>query len=69
MQRHHVRSSVLRSVGYDEDARTLEIEFASGAIYRYFEVPPVVFVGLMAAESLGEYFSHHIRDEYPYERE
>ena len=69
MQRHHLRSGVLASAGYDEDARTLEIEFTSGSVYRYYEVPPDVYDGLRAAESHGEYFSHHIRDEYPYERE
>ena len=69
MRRHHVRSSVLASVGYDEDAHTLEIEFHSGSVYRYFDVPSDVYDRLLAAESHGEYFSHHIRDQYPYERD
>ena len=52
IERTQVRSSALRSVGYDEDSQTLEIEFTNGAVYQYFDVPPEVHHGLMAAESL-----------------
>lgn len=46
----------------------LELEFHSGEIYEYFDVPPHVHDELMAADSLGGYFARHIRDQYPYER-
>jgi hypothetical protein len=62
-----VQSSVLSSVGYSTDA-TLELEFRSGAIYRYFAVPPAVFENLIAAESKGLYFNHHVRDPFRYRR-
>ncbi|MCX7429196.1 MAG: KTSC domain-containing protein [Planctomycetia bacterium] len=51
----------MRSVGYDEDQQTLEIEFTNGAVYRYFDVPAEVYRGLMAAESHGRYFHEHVR--------
>lgn len=62
MWREPVRSEALRAVGYDPDRRILEIEFASGAVYRYFDVPEDLYAGLMTAPSLGEFFSAHIRD-------
>jgi hypothetical protein len=66
-RRTAVVSSLLSSVGYSIDA-TLELEFRSGAIYRYFAVPQVVFEGLIAAESKGAYFNHHVRDCFRYHR-
>jgi hypothetical protein len=46
----------------------LELEFRSGAIYRYFAVPPAVVEGLIAAESKGAYFNRHIRNHFRYQR-
>lgn len=67
MRRRHVESEALRSVGYDASRRMLEIEFNSGEVYRYFDVPASVHAGLMGADSHGEYFSHHVRDLFDYE--
>ena len=57
-----MQSEALRSVGYDVDMRTLEIEFVSGAIYRYFDVPDLLHIGLMAAGSQGEFYATFIRN-------
>ena len=62
MWRESVRSDALRSVGYDPDRRILEVEFGSGAVYRYFDVPPELHAGLMTAASHGEFFAMSIRD-------
>ena len=61
MIRQPVESSNLRSVGYDEESRTLEIEFHSGAVYQYYDVPSEVYQELLSAPSLGKYFHAHIR--------
>jgi hypothetical protein len=61
MRRRPVDSSALRSVGYDAGSRILEIEFSSGAVYRYRNVPPKVYFELLAAESCGTYFATHVR--------
>jgi hypothetical protein len=65
MERQPVTSSNLRSVGYDPDSRTLEIEFQTGRVWRYAGVPPSVYSTLMAADSKGSYFNSLIRDVYP----
>jgi hypothetical protein len=63
-----VRSSNLRSVGYDEWNGTLTIEFDGGRIYEYFGVPPWVFAGLLAASSHGSYFHENVKGHYDYAR-
>ncbi|MFN3762814.1 MAG: KTSC domain-containing protein, partial [Anaerolineae bacterium] len=55
-------------VGYDEDTRTLEIEFHSGGIYQYYDVPPEIYQELLNAPSLGKYFHAKIRNTYRYNR-
>jgi hypothetical protein len=69
IERTPVCSSALRSVGYDQEQRVLEIEFTGGEVYQYFDVPAEVHRGLMAAESHGRYFHQHVRNAgYRYQR-
>ncbi len=69
MNRQPVSSEVLRSVDYDLARRAMEIEFFSGAVYVYFDVPDELYVGLMAAPSHGEFFASQIRDAgFEYEK-
>ena len=68
MNRMPVSSSDLRSVGYDSSSSILEIEFNSGGIYQYFNVPITVYYGLMAASSHGTYFHKFIKDIYRFSR-
>ena len=68
MDRQSVASSNLRSIGYDTDTQTLEIEFHSGSIYQYDDVPENIHSSLMQAPSKGKYFSRHIKGQYHYQR-
>ena len=68
MERHHVSSSDLSSVGFDPSTNTLEIEFLSGSIYQYHNVPENIYDGLMNAGSHGQYFHNHIKDVFQYSR-
>lgn len=68
MQMQPVESKLLRAVGYDPGIRTLQVQFTSGAVYQYFDVPPETYEGLRQAESHGRYFLANIRDAYPYSR-
>ena len=67
MERQPVSSTSIRSVGYATDKKILEVEFQSGEIYAYFDVPQEVYVDLMHAESHGQYFLQNIRDHFQYE--
>jgi len=64
MIRKSVSSSNIRSIGYDSKSQTLEIEFHSGGIYQYFNVPESIYNALMSASSHGSYFARHIKDRY-----
>ncbi|MES1245010.1 MAG: KTSC domain-containing protein [Acidobacteriota bacterium] len=65
MRRKPVSSSSVSSVGYDPETRTLELEFHSGSVYDYEEVPPEVFQALLEAPSVGRFFANEIRGQYP----
>lgn len=68
MQRHDVQSRNMRSLGYDSQTATLEIEFELGNVYQYFNVPSETYKGLLGAISKGSYFHEHIKDHYAYRR-
>lgn len=68
MKRTAVDSSNLASVGYEPVSQILEVEFNSGTVYQYFDVPQSEYDDLMAADSHGRYFNQNIRDVYRYNR-
>ncbi len=58
----------MKSVGYESTGKILEIEFRSGAVYQYLDVPKKVHEGLRRAGSKGQYFNGEIRDAYVFVR-
>ena len=61
-----VESTTLAAVAYDEVQNALQLEFRSGAIYRYLGVPVGVHKELLEAASKGSYFNRVIRGRFPY---
>lgn len=59
---------MLESVGYDRKKRVLELEFTSGQVYQYFDVPAALYKELMEASSHGSYFNADIKDAYDFAR-
>jgi hypothetical protein len=68
MDRTPVSSSTIRSIGYDAESSTLEVEFNSGTVYQYAGVPQAEHDGLMSASSHGTYFNANIKNRYSYTR-
>ena len=62
-------SHVIRSFDYDEAAQILRVEFNSGSIYQYRDVPKSVYHEMKIAPSVGQYFNTHIREKYGQDRE
>ena len=60
-----VESTTLANLTYDGAGGILQLEFRSGAIYRYFGVPSAVYEGLLSASSKGRYFNRVIRGCFP----
>ncbi len=64
MKRTAVASSTLNGIGYDSQTMTLELEFTSGDVYQYFDVPVDVYLKLRQSESLGRFFNEQIKESY-----
>jgi len=65
MDRTPLDSTTLASAAFDTATGLLELQFRSGAIYRYFSVPASLYRDLLAAASKGRFFNRFIRDRFP----
>jgi len=63
-----VISSNIKSIGYDEETRIMEVEFHSGGIYQYKNVGKEVFTSFMESESKGSYFHQYVKGTFQCER-
>ena len=63
-----VNSTNVASIGYNADARVLEVEFRSGRIYRFFDVPAASYHDFLLAGSKGRHFARQVRGKYPFMR-
>lgn len=64
MKREKVQSKAIRSVGYDPETKTLEVEFEALTVYQYFEVSEFTFRALLLASSKQAFFTASINGEY-----
>jgi hypothetical protein len=62
MERQQVNSSTITSIGYSNDSSQLEVEFKTGNIYLYDNVPQRTYNQLMSADSIGTAFNYLIRE-------
>ena len=64
MKRAEVKSRAITSVGYDDDAKILEIEFHSGRVYAYANVDRSLYEWLLKVPDKGGLFNRMIRDRF-----
>ena len=64
MERKRIMAGSLRSVGYDEARRVLEVELASGEILEYPAVGREIARRLMDSNSPWSYYRDNIEDEF-----
>jgi hypothetical protein len=67
MERVLFKSRAVTSAGYDAETRTLELEFSSGRVYRFSDVPESVYDWLLRVPNKGTYVSKSITGLYAYE--
>jgi uncharacterized protein len=67
MDRILVQSSNLVSVGYEASTKIMEVEFQTGAVYRYHDIPANLYQSLMATRSKGQFFHDYIMNQYEFE--
>lgn len=68
MNREPVSSSSVTSIGYDPESSTLEVEFSSGSVYQYFDVPEQYYRELMSGGSIGKVLNSIIKGQFRYAR-
>lgn len=59
-------STAIRRITYRPGARALDIEFVTGRVYRYLDVPPGVAEGFRQVRSKGGYFNRRLRDRFAF---
>lgn len=60
------RSSNIKAVTYDDDKKTLLVEFKLGGKYVYEEVPVELYESFSKAESAGKFFFANVRNKYKF---
>lgn len=74
MERTHVDSSQIESVGYDPATHVLEVEFVAkkdgtpGAVYQYENVSQEIADQLVSAKSVGKYFNQFVKWGFTYHK-
>jgi lysyl-tRNA synthetase class 2 len=61
-------SSVIRNFHYSEKSRALRVQFVTGRVYIYQNVPAAIASKFRTAASKGEFFNAFIRDHYAFSR-
>jgi hypothetical protein len=68
VERKKVSSSSIRSVGYDERNRVLEVEFSDGRITQYAGVSAEIHRRLVSSPSIVSYFRDNIEESFTAKR-
>jgi len=61
-------STVIHSIDYDPELKTLTIAYVSGHTYMYKDVPENVYKELKASRVKGRYMRFFIKDKYPFQK-
>ena len=63
-----VESSNVHSVGYNEKTNEMFVQFLTKSVYKYKEVPKVVYDALFEADSVGCYLNKKIKPNFAFEK-
>lgn len=69
VERSPVKSSNVKSVGYDPDTKTLAVEFNGGGVYHYHDVEKDVHDNLIGARSVGGFIHNNIKGTYRHSKQ
>lgn len=61
-------STVIADIKYDAARKSLRIEFVSGTVYEYLDVPEETVHSLKTAGSKGSYLNRHIKGHFAYRK-
>lgn len=66
MKRSPLASRTILSAGYDDESHVLELEFSSGRIYQFDDVPRATYDWLQRTSSKGGFVARMINGRYPH---
>ncbi|MFH6955328.1 KTSC domain-containing protein [Pseudoalteromonas sp. XMcav1-K] len=67
-EQHPVSSSAFSHIGYSSINKVLDLKFESGEVYRYFDIPILLWDDFYYSTSMGRFFNEHIRGRYSFEK-
>lgn len=68
MESYRINSTVIKTIQYDEENKILELEFWSGGVYQYKDLPKYMLEWLINAPSVWKFFEDNIRNYYYYKK-
>lgn len=68
MHRRQLDSAVIAAIAFDAMTNTLEVEFRTGRVHRYLDVPKHVYWRFASAESSGSFFDEEVKDRFEEQR-
>jgi non-canonical (house-cleaning) NTP pyrophosphatase len=63
-----VKSSVLKSIGYDAEAQKVHVEYQNGSTFAFVAVPADVYEKFKNSESVGKFMNAELKGKYVSER-
>ena len=64
-----IDSTFIARIGYDADTQTLALQMHNCSdVFHYQNVPANIYEDFRNADSIGRYFVHHIKGQYPAQR-
>ncbi len=60
-----MKSTMIESMGYDHESKTLRVRFRGGKTYDHPDVPVEKYAALTGANSIGGFYNTKIRDQHP----
>ena len=63
-----IQSKLIGSVGYDKASQVLQLQYNSGATYRYKNVPQITYDEMMSASSVGAYVMKNIAHKFDFDK-
>ena len=67
-EQHPVNSSAFSHIGYSTINKVLDLKFESGGVYRYYNIPILVWYELYYSTSMGKFYNENIRGQYPVDK-
>jgi tRNA-binding EMAP/Myf-like protein len=68
VERTAVESSHIASIGYDPETKVMQVEFRTGKVFDYIDVPAETHANVMQAESKGRAFKRVLAGGFEFRR-